>query len=106
MKHIRISRYQYLFSKGYKPNWSTEAFAMKIENLQHYGNKRQKITLMKPLELFMKQNCKITGKLFIDLKRRKWKKAIKFMLNRKDMTILLIVKLMSQIFYKNESMFF
>ena len=30
--HVRISRYENIFAKGYTPNWSEEIFVKKVQN--------------------------------------------------------------------------
>ena len=61
--HIRISKYEIIFAKGYTSNWSEEVFVIKKLLILFLGHMLL-LTLMvnKLLKQFMKNNCKKQGK--------------------------------------------
>ena len=55
--HVRISKYKYIFAKGYMPNWS-EIIIRNLKILYH-GHMLLMILMVKKLLVhFMKMNCK------------------------------------------------
>ena len=57
--HVRISKHQNIFAKGYIPNWSEEVFVIsKIKNKFHRYMLLMISMVKKLLKHFMKQNCK------------------------------------------------
>ena len=56
----RISKYKNIFAKGYTPNWSEEAFVIKLKILC-CGHMLLMILMEKLLEHFTKTNCKKTN---------------------------------------------
>ena len=55
--HVRISKYQNIFGKGYVPNWFKEPFVIKVKTLC-CGNEEVILILKKLLERFTKKNYK------------------------------------------------
>ena len=57
--HVRISKYKYIFAKGYVPNWSEEIFIIKkIKNTVPWTYVINNLMVMKLLVHFIKMNCK------------------------------------------------
>ena len=57
--YVRISKYKYIFAKGYTPNWSKEVFVInKVKNTVPWTYVINDLKVKKLLEHFMKKNCK------------------------------------------------
>ena len=57
--HVRISKHQNIFAKGYIPNWSEEVFVIsKIKNKFHRYMLLMISMVKKLLKHFMKKNCR------------------------------------------------
>ena len=54
---VRISKYKYIFAKGYIPNWSEEVFVIKKVKIHFHGHMLLMISMLKKLlEPFLKKN--------------------------------------------------
>ena len=57
--HIKISKYNNIFPKGYTPNWSEEVFVIQeVKNTVPWTYVINDLMVKKLLEYFMKKNCK------------------------------------------------
>ena len=79
--NVRISKYEKLFPKGYTSSWSEEVFVIrKIRNAVPWT---YVINDINGEEIF--------GTFYENELKKTWEKVIKYMLNGKDVKILLIV---------------
>ena len=92
--NVRLSKYIYIFAKGYNTNLSEKVFGIeKVKNMLHICEHMLLMILMekKLFESFTKTNCRKTNKKSLELKMESKEKVIKYMLNEKDTIIGLIV---------------
>ena len=58
--HVRISKYNNIFAKGYMPNWSEEIFVIKKIKILYHGHMLLMMLMVKNLlVLFMKKNYRV-----------------------------------------------
>ena len=58
--HVRISKYNNIFAKGYMPNWSQEIFVIKKIKILYHGHMLLMMLMVKNLlVLFMKKNYRV-----------------------------------------------
>ena len=99
-RHVRISKYKYIFAKVYTPNWPEEILLLVKLKVHLHGHILLMISMVKKLlEDFMKKNCKrLINK---NLEQKKWlgEKEINYMSNGKITIVYLIVGLIKKIRY-------
>ena len=68
--HVKISKFENVFAKGYTPNWSEETFAVnKIKNTVPWTYVISDLNGEKIGEVFMKKNCRKLIKKNLGLKK-------------------------------------
>ena len=96
--HVRISKYKYIFGKGYTPNWSEEVFIInKIKNTVPWPYVINDLNGEEIIGTFYEKKLQKTNLKELELKKYLRKKVINYMLNGKVMIIHLIVGLIKRI---------
>ena len=77
--HVRISKYNNIFTKGHMPNWSEEILLRKLKILCH-GHMLLMILMVKKLLVhFMKMNNKVLSKMNLGKKKQLREKVMNYM---------------------------
>ena len=96
--HVRISKYENIFAKGYMPNWFEEVLLVGKLKIQFHGHILLMTSMVKKLlEHFMKKNYRRLIKKNLEQKKDLGKKVINYMLNGKAIIIHLIAGLIKKI---------
>ena len=98
--HVRISRYKYIFAKGYTPNGSEEIFVVsKIKNTVPWTYVIKDLNGEEIIGTFYEKNYRRLIKKNLGSKNWLGEKEVSHMPNGKVMIIRLIVRLIKKIYY-------
>ena len=98
--HVRISRYKYIFAKGYTPNGSEEIFVVsKIKNTVPWTYVIKDLNGEEIIGTFYEKNYRRLIKKNLGSKKWLGEKEVRHMSNGKVMIIRLIVTLIKKIYY-------
>ena len=98
--HVRISRYKYIFAKGYTPNGSEEIFVVsKIKNTVPWTYVIKDLNGEEIIGTFYEKNYRRLIKKNLGSKKWLGEKEVRHMSNGKVMIIRLIVRLIKKIYY-------
>ena len=99
--HVRISKYENIFSKGYTPNWSEEVFVVnKIQNTVPWTYLVNDLKGEQIKGSFYEKELQKTDQKELRIEKVIKRKEINHLLNGKVMIIILIVGLIKKTYYK------